>query len=448
MKLTASILIASAHAQTRGRDSKDTDNENTDAAAFGDAFADYFGGYDYGGLSESFDYSGFDDQAFGNYNDAFGTDAPATNAPTAAPTVAATAAPTFAATEDPFAGYDFSGADDSFASYDGADDSAALDDTVADIVADVIDAAGRPDGDDSEDGKSSAFIQQPVAIEASVDLSQYASYCFVGTAEATIDIASNKPVSKPDPGNAEEAWFANGAWHHCAGENEVCQIKVTRSRNEIFSIVSKCANNESCVDNMTSNYAPHWSPSGSQIFAKSWSRQKCRPTFGFANLQEYNGSNNARARGGVPSECFYCLEPCRAQAAAVVDVDWAAGAMADAAAVAAEMKADFCVGRGANAADDGSFGDNAIAFGTFNVFDEGTWNSAVAESTWDTSVRIDGALLTNPLTLTRTDVHGAAETYTTQVSNIQIEQIQQRIAMTPGEAADLPDLVAGAGASK
>jgi len=199
---------------------------------------------------------------------------------------------------------------------------------------------------------------------------------------------------------------------------------------------------------MTSNYAPHWGPSGSQIFAKSWSRQKCRPTFGLEDLEEYNGSNNARARGGVPSECFYCLEPCRAQAAAVSGVAWAAGAMVDAAAVATEMKNDFCVGRGANAADDASFGDNAIAFGTFNVFDESTWNSAVAESTWDTSVRIDGALLTNPLTLTRTDVHGAAETYTTQVSNIQIEQIQQRIAMTPGEAADLPDLVAGAGASK
>jgi hypothetical protein len=439
MKLTASILIASAHAQTRGRDSKDTDNENTDGASFGDAFADYFGGYDYGGLSESFDYSGFDDQAFGNYNDAFGTDAPATNAPTAAPTVAATAAPTFAATEDPFAGYDFSGADDSFASYDGADDSATLDDTVADIVADVVDAAGRPDGDDSEDGKSSAFIQQPVAIEASVDLSQYASFCFVGTAEATIDIASNKPTA----GDAEASWFQNGAWHHCAGENEVCQIKVTRSRNEIFSIVSKCANNESCVDNMTSNYAPHWGPSGSQQYAKSWARQKCRPTFGEPALQQYNGSNNARARGGVPSECFYCLEPCRARAAAVVGVTWDDGQSADAAAEELQLKTNFCVGRGANDAVDESFGDNAIAFGTFNVFDENTWDTTVLQGTWDPIAgRIDGALLTNPLTLTRTDIHGADETYTTEVSNIQIEQIQQRIAL--GNTADLPDLVLGA----
>ena len=233
MKLTASILIASAHAQTRGRDSKDTDNENTDAGAFGDAFADYFGGYDYGGLGESFDYSGFDDQAFGNYNDAFGTDAPATDAPTAAPTMAATAAPTMAATEDPFAGYDFSGADDSFASYDGADDSATLDDTVADIVADVVDAAGRPDGDESEDGKSSAFIQNSVVIE-SIDYSEYASFCFTGTGEADLVLATGKP----DATMAKQQWYNNGFWNPCSGENEVCQIKVTRRRNEIFSIVS------------------------------------------------------------------------------------------------------------------------------------------------------------------------------------------------------------------
>merc|ERR1711979_124352 len=435
MKLTASILIASAHAQTRGRDSKDTDNENTDAGSFGDAFADYFGGYDYGGLGESFDYSGFDDQAFGNYNDAFGTDA--------APTVAATAAPTFAATEDPFAGYDFSGADDAFSSYDGADDSATLDDTVADIVADVVDAAGRPDGDDSEDGKSSAFIQQPVVIEASVDLSQYASFCFVGTAEATFNVADNKPNA-----DATGLSFSTGSWNHCAGENEVCQIKVTRSRNEIFSIVSKCANNESCVENLNSNYAPHWEPSAGQAFAKSWGRQKCRPTFNNNALKTYNGAQSARARGGVPSECFYCLEPCRAQAAAVGGVVWAAGQSANAAAESAALAQDMCVGRGANAAADTTVGDNSLAFGTFDIFDEDTWDGLVrAQTTWDPSIRIDGALLTQPLTLTRTDVHGAPETYTTQVSNIQIEQIKQRLAMDAAAEVDLPTLVAGANAS-
>merc|ERR1712141_155071 len=121
------------------------------------------------------------------------------------------------------------------------------------------------------------------------------------------------------------------------------------------------------------------------------------------------------------------------------------GQSADANAEQLQLAANFCVGRGANDAVDESFGDNAVAFGTFSVFDEGTWGSAVAQNTWDTSVRLDGALLTNPLTLTRTDVHGAAETYTTQVSNIQIEQIQQRIVL--GATADLPDLVAGAGAS-
>jgi len=432
MKLTASILIASAHAQTRGRDSKDTDNENTDAGAFGDAFADYFGGYDYGGLGESFDYSGFDDQAFGNYNDAFGTDAPATDAPTAAPTMAATAAPTMAATEDPFAGYDFSGADDSFASYDGADDSATLDDTVADIVADVVDAAGRPDGDDSEDGKSSAFIQQSITLE--VNLANYASFCYVSTAEATHDNASGLPNGAA----AVTAWFDDGFWRNCAGENEVCQIKVTRRRNQIFSIVSKCANNKSCVDNLKNNYAPHWEPSNGQVFAKSWARQACRPTFGNGDLANYNGASSARARGANPSECFYCVEPCRARAAVAVDVDWDGSTGVNSGGTeATAMANEYCIGRGNKFS-----GDNSVAFQTFDIFDELTWDGIEpTEETWDVTERIDGALLTSDLTLKRTDIHGAEEQYTTTVSNIQMEQIRQRITRgnTQTEVADLVD---------
>merc|ERR1711953_957517 len=170
MKLTASILIASAQAQGRNREGKDSDNSNTDADSFADSFADYFGGYDYGG--SSFDYTGFDDSAFGNYNDAFGTDAPAT--------------------EDPFAGYDFSGADDAFASYDGADDAANLDDTVADIVADVVDAAGRPDASDADEGKSSQFIQAPPVFE--VDLGTSTTWCYVGEGHATFSADTNAPV--------------------------------------------------------------------------------------------------------------------------------------------------------------------------------------------------------------------------------------------------------------
>jgi hypothetical protein len=442
MKLTASILIASAHAQTRGRDSKDTDNENTDAGAFGDAFADYFGGYDYGGLGESFDYSGFDDQSFGNYNDAFGTDAPATNAPTAAPTVAATvaatAAPTMAATEDPFAGYDFSGADDSFASYDGADDSATLDDTVADIVADVVDAAGRPDGNDNESGKSSTFIQNSatITLEGSpLDLSQYSAFCFVGSSEADFDLNTGKP----DVTQATDDWFANGNWHHCSGENEVCQIKVTRRRNEIFSIVSKCANNKSCVDNMKTNYAPHWDPSGSQVYAASWARQACRPTFGESSLANFNGAASARARGGNPSECFYCVEPCRSRAAAVDGVDWdASSSVTDPASEKTAMANEYCIGKGSVEG-----GENSIAFQTFDIFNEASWAGiAPTQGTWDVLNRIDGALLVSDLTLTRTDIHGEDETYTTTVSNIQMEQIRQRVDRGQGQA-EVADLVDG-----
>merc|ERR1712025_1549888 len=209
------ILIASAHAQGRNREGKDSDNSNTDAGSFSDAFADYFGGYDYGG--SSFDYSGFDDSAFG-------TDAPATLAATDAPT----AAPTFAATEDPFAGYDFSGADDAFASYDGADDAANLDDTVADIVADVVDAAGRPDASDADEGKSSQFVQDPELFEYHPDNLDYHTWCFVGEGDATLVADTNAPTA----GSAKAAWYADGVWSPCAGANEVCQIKVTRKQNE------------------------------------------------------------------------------------------------------------------------------------------------------------------------------------------------------------------------
>merc|ERR1712001_345749 len=245
MKLTASILIASAQAQRRNREGKDSDNTNTDGASFADSFADYFGGYDYGG--SSFDYSGFDDSAFGNYNDAFGTDAPATFAATNAPT----AAPTFAATEDPFAGYDFSGADDAFASYDGADTAANLDDTVADIVSDVVDAAGRPDASDAEEGKSSQFIQAPPVFE--VDLGTSTTWCWINEGIADFAADTNAPVVN----TAINAWYATpGAWSTCDGANQVCQIKVVRQQNEIASIISQCSNQHSCVDNMKSNMNP------------------------------------------------------------------------------------------------------------------------------------------------------------------------------------------------
>lgn len=417
MKLTASILIASAHAQGRNREGKDSDNSNTDAASFADSFADYFGGYDYGG--SSFDYSGFDDSAFGNYNDAFGTDAPATIAATNAPTAAPTAAPTFAATEDPFAGYDFSGADDAFASYDGADDAANLDDTVADIVADVVDAAGRPDASDDDAVKSSQFVQAPEIFE--VNHLDYSTWCFVGTADATFEADTNKPEAD----SAKDAWFNAGVWDVCTGANQVCQIKVTRKQNNIANIVSQCSNQHSCVDNMRANMNPQQTEYGSNLFFASWKNQKCRPTFGVDAAIAYNGgvgSAGGRARGGTnPSECFYCVEPCR-------NVNVKNGGTLRPLASTAEQEAalggSFCVGR----SDENPLLTNSNAFPGFDIFDEASHQSATA-SAFDTSLKVDSPYLTSTLRLSKLDPNGQTITQDLEISNIQVEQIKRLEAL-------------------
>merc|ERR1712025_895307 len=408
------ILIASAHAQGRNREGKDSDNTNTDAGSFSDAFADYFGGYDYGG--SSFDYSGFDDSAFGNYNDAFGTDAPATLAATDAPT----AAPTIAATEDPFAGYDFSGADDAFASYDGADDAANLDDTVADIVADVVDAAGRPDASDADEGKSSQFVQAPEVFEYHPDNLDYHTWCFVGQGDATLEVDTNIPIAS-GVGSAKEAWYTNGQWNHCTGANEVCQIKVTRKQNKISNIVSTCSNAHSCVDNMRSNLNPQQAPYGTYAFFASWKNQKCRPTFGSDAAIAYNGgagSAGGRARGGTnPSECFYCVEPCRNRRVTDITLDTGAGNLA---VQTDNIVNAMCIGRSAQ----DQFVENSIAFDTFDIFDEATHMTATS-STWDlASDDFDTPYKTTLLRMTKLDSNNLPITQDLEISNIQVEQIK------------------------
>lgn len=436
MKLTASILIASAQAQGRNREGKDSDNSNTDAASFSDSFAEYFGGYDYGG--SSFDYSGFDDSAFGNYNDAFGTDAPATFAATNAPTAAPTAAPTFAATEDPFAGYDFSGADDAFASYDGADDAANLDDTVADIVADVVDAAGRPDASNDDAGKSSQFIQEPQIFE--VNHADYSTWCFVGTADADFDADSNTPID----GTAATAWFAAGDWNVCAGANQVCQIKVTRKQNNIANIVSQCSNQHSCVDNMKANMNPQQSPYGNNPFFGSWKNQKCRPTFANDKAKAYNGgdvpgSAGGRARGAVnPSECFYCVEPCRN--VNVKNGPDLRGAVSTALQEAA-LKGSFCVGR----SDEADGLTNSFAFPGFDIFDEDSHQSASANA-YNLLDAVDSPYLTSTLRLSKSDPNGQTIEQDLEISNIQIEQIQQIKVLSESNSlpAGMTNLISGA----
>jgi len=413
MKLTASILIASAHAQGRNREGKDSDNTNTDSASFSDSFADYFGGYDYGG--SSFDYSGFDDSAFGNYNDAFGTDAPATFAATDAPTAAPTAAPTVAATEDPFAGYDFSGADDAFASYDGADTAANLDDTVADIVSDVVDAAGRPDASDAEEGKSSQFIQAPPVFE--VDLGSSTTWCWINEGIADFAADTNAPVVN----TAINAWFATpGAWSTCDGANQVCQIKVVRQQNEIASIISQCSNQHSCVDNMKSNMNPELAASSGNKFFSSWKNQKCRPTFDVAAAIAYNGgagSAGGRARGGtIPSECYYCVEPCRNEY--VVLNNRPAPALSAAEQLTA-MKTSMCIGKTAES----SGATSSFAFGSLDIFDEAS-HQVGALNAIDTTTAVDSPYQSRAYTLSKNDVNNSPITQVVEISNIQAEQIE------------------------
>merc|ERR1711953_770792 len=396
MKLTASILIASAQAQGRNREGKDSDNSNTDADSFADSFADYFGGYDYGG--SSFDYTGFDDSAFGNYNDAFGTDAPAT--------------------EDPFAGYDFSGADDAFASYDGADDAANLDDTVADIVADVVDAAGRPDASDADEGKSSQFIQAPPVFE--VDLGTSTTWCYVGEGHATFSPDTNAPVID----TAKTAWFdpSNSSWDKCEGANQLCQIKVVRQQNEIASIISQCSNQHSCVDNMRSNMNPQLTESGTNTFFSSWKNQKCRPTFAQDAAKKYNGADipnsaRGRARGATnPSECYYCVEPCRNRHVVLND-----RSSTDETEQETAIVESMCIGKSAE-----SFGkENSFAFsdGTFDIFDEDS--HMIAVTAFDATTDIDSPYQSAEYTLSRNDVNGAPITQVLEISNIQTEQINQ-----------------------
>merc|ERR1712139_350678 len=183
MKLIASILVVSAHAQSRGREGKQSaDNVGTDDESFENTFNDYFGGSDY-----NLDFSGLADALSAlDYNDAYN--------------VAATTALDF----------DYAGLADALADYNSYDGASAYSDySVADLVVD----AGRPDGSDADETKGSAFIQTGGTIQ--VDHSDYASYCWIGTAEADLGTTDhdNQPVANDDPNSAVTRWFDQGAWH-------------------------------------------------------------------------------------------------------------------------------------------------------------------------------------------------------------------------------------------
>jgi len=115
-------------------------------------------------------------------------------------------------------------------------------------------------------------------------------------------------------GNSAATWFTagtNNSWQECnGGEHQACEIKVTRnSANAIIQIVSKCANQQSCVDNMKQNFNP--AKNAGTVLYGTYAQQSCRP-------QHLGGSTSALFGARVKSNdsvCYFCVEPCDDDAA-------------------------------------------------------------------------------------------------------------------------------------
>jgi len=135
-------------------------------------------------------------------------------------------------------------------------------------------------------------------------------------------------------GNSAEAWFTagtNNKWTQCnGGEFQACEIKVTRnSANAIIQVVSKCANQQSCVDNMKQNFNP--SKTSTQPVYATYAQQSCRPQ----HIGTINTANFGKRFKQSDSVCFFCVEPCSDDAA----MDSTTG-------TAAALKNANCVGIG------------------------------------------------------------------------------------------------------
>lgn len=137
-------------------------------------------------------------------------------------------------------------------------------------------------------------------------------------------------------GATATAWFTQSAsnkWTQCnGGEHQACEIKVTRnSANAIIQIVSKCANQQSCVDNMRQNFNPSKVQDASSTIYATYAQQACRP-------QHLVGSASAdfgARQKNNDSVCYFCVEPCSDDTA-----------MSNA-GTQAQLKAASCVGIGA-----------------------------------------------------------------------------------------------------
>jgi len=165
--------------------------------------------------------------------------------------------------------------------YDAADEA-----TAAPAAVD----AGRPVEVVEEDDTKTAIVDGLTAAVADPGNNAFKQKCFVGV------------------GTSATTWFDNAgnSWQNCnGGEYNACEIKVVRnSDNEITQIVSKCANEQSCVDNMVQNFNPQLT-STFNVY-DSYANQQCRPQ----NIGGISAASFSARFKKNDSVCFFCIEPC------------------------------------------------------------------------------------------------------------------------------------------
>jgi len=291
MKLAAAILFAVTSAQRNegGRQREKETPSSTD-----DAFAAYFGAYD--------------GDAFGDYGNAFGAESFGDSYDSA----------------DAFGDLTFGNYDGEYVDGVDAVDTAAVEQAVA------ADEANRPGQDNNDDGKT--FLPGNTSNAADETQSAFAAYCWENSA------------SKTASDTAENNWaLVGGSFKQCTGSASACEVKVVRdvASNNIVQIVSKCANESSCIANMEQNFNPRKLLSFQTSLYNSYMQQNCRPqhlggnSITFGNRHKFNKQK---------STCFFCVEPCAAAAAAA-----------------------RCVGPNA-----GATAPMSVAVGTVDIFDEST----------------------------------------------------------------------------
>lgn len=184
-------------------------------------------------------------------------------------------------------------------------------------------------------------------------------------------------------GTSKTEWFdsaGDNGWQICnGGEHQACEIKVTRNKaNEITQIVSKCANQQSCVDNMKQNFNP--AANAGTVLYGTYAQQQCRPQ----NLGGASGADFGARQKASDSVCFFCVEPC--------DVDVSA-------MNAAALRTANCIGEGSSGeVNSQPFDGNALdllastdAGLNTNVYDGTNFDSAsdFFNMNWYSTVEVD-----------------------------------------------------------